>query len=59
MNRRRSLPLLFLSVQLYNVAGFFVSIVPSLIYQVGTYALEEAAFETALLRPSPLRGWME
>ena len=31
--RRRSLPLLFLCVQTYNIAGFFVAITPSLIYQ--------------------------
>ena len=31
--RRRSLPVLFGVVQLYNISGFFVSLVPSLIYQ--------------------------
>ena len=53
--QRRSLPLLFLSVQMYNVAGFFISIVPSLIYQ----ALADVENEAHLAdQPGPKgAGW--
>ena len=47
--RRRSLPLLFMSVQMYNVSGFFISIVPSLIYQALTADPRECAALPALL----------
>ena len=47
--RRRSLPLLFLSVQMYNVAGFFISIVPSLIYQALTASPRQCDSLPALL----------
>ena len=47
--RQRSLPLLFCSVQFYNVAGFFISIMPSLIYQALTASPRECASLPALL----------
>ena len=47
--RRRALTLLFLCVQLYNVAGFFISIVPSLIYQALASSPRQCAALPALM----------
>ncbi len=46
---RRSLPMLFMGVQVYNVAGFFISIMPSLIYQALTAAPRQCSSIPSLL----------
>ena len=47
--RRHSLSILFLSVQMNNIAGFYVSIVPSLVYQALTATPRECGALPLLL----------